>query len=371
MQNSQLHGLVGVGGAASLTFTFFHPALWLVVGAFAGIGALLLALAVIHERQAEPPAFHVVVAWCVVTVLLALAWGAVQDYYNYRQVAFLLCGALFGYLLSVARTASFAAWAPFCAMALYFSLLGLAGRDPGSAFPRNSENYLSAVLLGLYATAMLLTRPPRLRSAHLALASWTLALSIWSTGRAGVIASLFLVMGLASGLVLQGRRGLPRALLAILIVGTSAAAVAGGAIYLLQHGYLEGFAARGIHDAPRLGIIANYFAGISTEELLFGKNYYGEAYMAKWGFNLHNSYLSAWSHLGIAYFGLILAALVAVARGFWRSPAIGLSVAAFAMRAVTDTHLLAGQYDYVLFAALFLMLRRRQDFMPQRVTSRP
>ena len=372
MHNRHLHGLVAIGGATSLTLTFFHPALWLAVGAFAGLAALLLALAVMHERHAEPPMFFVALSWCLVAVLLALAWGASQDLYNYRQVAFLPCGLLFGYLLSVARAAPFAAWAPFCAMALYFTLLGVVGRDPGSAFPRNSENYLSAVLLALYATAILLARPVRIRGTHLALALWMLVLSVWGTGRSGVLASLFLLLGLAVGWVLQGRRGISRAVLASLVILVFAGTVAAGALYMLSHGYLEGFAGRGIRDAPRLSIIANYFTGIRPDELLFGKNYYHEPFMAKWGFNLHNSYLSAWSHLGLAYLMLLVAALATVARGFRRAPVIGLAVIAFSVRAMTDTHLLAGQYDYVLFAALFLLLRRRSrpDLTPQPVPSR-
>lgn len=358
VRNRHLQGLVAIGGATSLTLTFFHPALWLAVGVFAGLATMILALGILHERHAEPPLFFLALAWALAAAVMAVAWGAVQELYNFRQVGFLLCGLLFGYLVSIARAPPFAAWAPFCAMALYFSLLGLAGRDPGSAFPRNSENYLSAVLLAHYATAVLLTRPARIRPAHLFLAAWMLALSVWSTGRSGVIASLFLVLGTLAGLALQGRRGFSRALVASGLVLSLALVVVAGAAYLLSHGYLEGFAARGIHDAPRLSIISNYFTGIRPGELLFGKNYYHEPFMAKWGYNLHNSYLSAWSHLGLAYLLLMLAALAVVARNFWREPVIGLAVLAFAMRAMTDTHLLAGQYDFVPVAALFLLLRR-------------
>lgn len=363
MRNRNLHGLVALGGASSLTLTFFHPAMWLSVGAFASLAALLLTLVVLHGRHSEPGSFYVALSWCIAALLLALAWGAGQEFYNYRHVAFLVCGLLFGYLISVSRAAPFAAWAPFFVMALYFTLLGMAGRDPASAFPRNSENYLSAVLVALYATAMLMTLPERIRGIHVALALWMLLLSVWSSGRAGVIASLLLVAGLTVGLLLQGRRGFTRALLASVAVTALAGAVFAGAIYMLSHGYLESFAGRGIRDAPRLSIIANYFGDIRPGELVFGKNYYHEPFMARWGFNLHNSYLAAWSHLGLAYLLLIVATLVLVARNFWAAPAAGLAVIAFALRSVTDTHLLAGQYDYVLFATLFLLLRR-----PKRLT---
>lgn len=357
--NRSLYGVVSIGGIISLTLTFFSPLMWLPVGGFLGLAILLLALMNMHERQAEPPAFFLVLAWALMALLLALMYGASQEFYNIRQVAFLLCGLVFGYLMSVSRVHPLAAWTPFCLFALFFSVLVLMGRDPGIVFPRNSENYLSVILLALYASAMILSRPARIQPVHALLALVSLVLSIWGGGRAGVLASLLLAGGLFVGLILSGRMGVVRTSIAIFMLTIAAGAVAFGAEILISQGYLQKFATRGIQDAPRLSIIFSYFNGISLQELLLGKNYYHDSFMARWGYNLHNSYLSAWAHLGLAYLLLLIVALATMAKRFRAEPALGLAVLAFGLRALTDTHLFSGQYDYILFAALFLLLRRR------------
>jgi hypothetical protein len=50
---------------------------------------------------------------------------------------------------------------------------------------------------------------------------------------------------------------------------------------------------------------------------------------------------------------------VTIGRNLRAEPALALAVLAFGLRALTDTHLLSGQYDYILFAVLFLMLRKQ------------
>jgi hypothetical protein len=129
-------------------------------------------------------------------------------------------------------------------------------------------------------------------------------------------------------------------------------------VQLLQtQGYLDRFASRGFHDAPRLSILVNYFYQIEGSQLLFGKNYYHDPFMDKWGFNLHNTYLSAWAHLGLAYLLFILYVLGLAFRRARENAAISIAVLTFSLRALTDTHIYCGQYDYVIYAALFILLR--------------
>jgi hypothetical protein len=357
--NRSLHGLVSIGGVTSLTLTFFSPVMWLVVGVFVGISLLLVTMMTMEERQFEPPAFFLVLAWSLTAAMLALLYGASQEFYNVKQVAFLLCGLLFGYLISVSRVPALAAWIPFCLFTAFFGALVLLGRDPGNVFPRNSENYVSVILLALYATAMILTRPARIRPWHALLALLILILAVWGGGRTGMLASLMLTGGLFVGLILGGRRGFIPTTIAICVLLIAAGAVVYGTEILISRGYLETFATRGIRDAPRLSIIASYFDGITLPELLLGKNYYHESFMARWGYNLHNSYLSVWAHLGLAYLVLVIVSLVTIGRNLRAEPALALAVLAFGLRALTDTHLLSGQYDYILFAVLFLMLRKQ------------
>jgi hypothetical protein len=52
-----------------------------------------------------------------------------------------------------------------------------------------------------------------------------------------------------------------------------------------------------------------------------------------------------------------LTTLFMAARKRYAYPAMSVAVLAFAFRALTDTHLLSGQFDYIVFAALFMLLR--------------
>ena len=113
--------------------------------------------------------------------------------------------------------------------------------------------------------------------------------------------------GLSASLLFQGRLGVLRATLSVLVLCVLAVAVFVGVEILQTQGYLDRFASRGFRDAPRLSIIVSYFYQIEPSQLFFGKNYYHDPFMEKWGYNLHNSYLSAWAHLGLYYFAFVLA----------------------------------------------------------------
>lgn len=351
------HTLVSIGGTTSLTLTFFHPAMWAAVGVFLGLALVFIALLVLTDRRAEPAGFYFALVWIATTALLALAYGFSEDLFNLKQIALLLSGLLFGYFISLVRAPAWAAWAPFGLFAVYFAGLALLGRDPSESFSRNSQNYVSVTLLALYASAMLLARPTTIQVRHLVAALLVLALSIWAIGRAGILSSLLLCVGLFMQMVLRGRIGVIRSIFALLMLLIAAAAVFIGAEVLQSQGYLSRLANRGLHDASRLAIIVYYFQGIELSELLFGKNFYQDSFMARWGFNLHNSYLGAWAHLGLYYLLFILAVLVTSVRRLRTHPAVTISILAFAVRALTDGQMLSGQYDYIFFATLFLLLR--------------
>ncbi|CAN5354786.1 hypothetical protein BH24PSE2_BH24PSE2_03000 [soil metagenome] len=355
-----LRPFVCIGGITSFTLTFFHPVMWAPVGLALGIALLLLVPHALSRDQAEPPGFFLALIWIVTTALLALTYGLTENLFNIKQVGLMLAGLLFGYFLSVSRAPAWAAWAPFALFVLYTLSLIAAGRPPAEAFPRNSENYVSVILLALFASALLLTRPPSVRPAHVLTALLILALSIWGVGRGGILASLLLASGLFLHMITRGGMGVIRATVVLVMLLLAAGAMLAGAAMLESQGYLDTFAGRGLHDASRLSILLFYFQGIEPLELVFGRNYYDESFMERWRFNLHNSYLSAWAHLGLHYLLFVLGALTFCVRRLSVQPVIVIAVLAFAVRALTDTHLISGQYDYVLFATLFMLLREHR-----------
>ncbi|MBA3563714.1 MAG: hypothetical protein H0W33_06840 [Gammaproteobacteria bacterium] len=351
------HTLVCIGGITSLSLTFFHPAMWAPVGMFLGFALLLVTPVILAEKPAEPPGFFLALIWIGTTALLALAYGFTEELFNVKQVALMLAGLLFGYFMSLTRAPPWVAWAPFGLFALYFTILLVLGREPGDAFSRNSQNYVSVILLALYVSAIIMTRPSAVRIMHVLIAGFVLILSVWAAGRGGILASLLLVGGLFVRFISQGRPGIIHGTIAaFMILAASVALFFAGGI-LESQGYLYKFEGRGLHDASRLSIIISYFDGIEISELLLGKNYYDDSFMARWNFNLHNSYLDAWAHLTLYYLMFIVAVLVITARRLRRHPVIVIAVLAFAARAVTDSQMFSGQYDYVIFATLFVLLR--------------
>ncbi|MGH8196244.1 MAG: hypothetical protein ACREQ8_17890 [Woeseiaceae bacterium] len=352
-----IHTFVSIGGITSLSLTFFHPAMWAPVGLFLGLSLLLVTPLLLMERRVEPPGFFIALMWIATTALLALAYGFTEDFFNVKQVALMLAGLLFGYFVSLARVPAWAAWTPFALFALYFAGLLLLGREPGEAFSRNSQNYVSVILLALYTSAIIMTRPSAVRIMHVVIAGFVLVLSIWGAGRGGILASLLLTGGMFVRLMSQGRPGVIHWTIAAFAIAAVSISVFFAVNFLESQGYLYKFEGRGLHDASRLSIIISYFDDIELSELLLGKNYYQDSYMARWGFNLHNSYLDAWAHLSLYYLLFILTVLALAVRSFRRHPVVVIALLAFAARAITDSQMFSGQYDYVIFSTLFVLLR--------------
>lgn len=354
-----LNTFVAVGSVFSMTLTFFHPVMWLPVAIFAGLTLLILAQILATGVESEPPSLIFALIWLVTTLLLASAYGALEGFFNISQVAFLILGILLGYLISITYSATWTAWLPFLLFTAYFIAMMVLGHDPSETLTRNSRNFISVITLALYASAMLLSKPMKVTVSHLIGALFVLGIAIWATGRGGIVSALLLNLALFMHVVFRGRFGVVRSTIAVLLLLLISTAIFIGSESLQSQGYLSRLASRGLHDAPRLAMMVAYFQDIQPTELLLGKNYYDNAYLARFGFNLHNSYLSAWAHLGLMYLLFIIVALALSVKRIAASPAICIAVLAFALRALTDTQLLGGKYDYVVIGALFTLLRDR------------
>jgi hypothetical protein len=361
MENKFLSGSICAVASVSAAMTFFHPVFWLGVGFSVGLALLLLTPALFSPSHAERPAVFLLLFWTALTVAFSILYGATEEFYNLRQIGLLLIGLTVGYFISVVQFNTYLAWAPFGLFAGYFGALALLGQSADNAFPDNSRNYVSLVLLALYASAMLMSRPSTIRFTHLSAAILVLILSIWSVGRAGIICAFLLCAALFVGLLLQRRSGVVRAFMAVLVIMALAAISILSTQLLQSQGQLERLAERGLSDVSRIAIIINYFYQIDALQLLFGKNYYSDSFMTKWNFNLHNTYLSVWAHLGLSYLLLILSMLWMTIKHLRSRAAIAIAVLIVSLRGVTDTHIYCGQFDYIAFAALFIFLRSPDD----------
>lgn len=356
----------------SLTLTFMHQAMWLPVVACVGLAALIAIAVTWTGDQLEPPAFFVALAWIGATLALAIANGVAEGFYNGSQIAFLLFGMVLGYLISISRPPQWAAWLPFVLFAAFFLGMIAMGRDPGEALTRNSRNFVSVIILALYASAVILSKATQVRYFHIAMALVTLVIAVAATGRGGIVATLALNISLWVNVILRGRMTFLRTLSSIAGVMIAAVAIYIGAGVMLSEGLFGRLAERGLQDAPRLAMIIAYFNEIEPIELFFGRNYYDDPFLARWDFNLHNSFLSAWAHLGVFYLMFILGTLALAAKRVRVEPVLAFAVGAFALRALTDTQMIAGKYDYLFVATLFILLRGPSPFrVPRRYSRSP
>ena len=370
VQSDFVRNLVGVGGVMSLTLTFLHPVMWAPVAGCVGLGALATLVLAGDDARAEPPAMHFALVWIAATLVLALVNGAVNDFYNASQIAFMLFGLVLGYVISTVRTPAWAAWLPFIMFATLFLGWIAIGRDPGELLTRTSRNFVSVMMLGLYASAIVMSKPMRVERLHIVMALITLVVAIAGTGRGGIVAALVLNAGLIGNVLLRGRMTFVRSLGTFVVVVVGAVGVYVLAGVLLDQGALGRLASRGLQDAPRLAMILAYFDGITSWELFLGRDYYDHPFLARWDYNLHNSFLSAWAHLGLFYLLFVVGVLVVAAKRLRTNPVIAVAIGAFALRALTDTQMLAAKYDYVFFAVLFILLREPSPWRALHTSAR-
>lgn len=364
LQRHTLDSLVATGAVTSITLTFFHPLLWVPVGFFFGIAALRLLTIALSGAINEPPLALVALIWILATLVAATVYGAYEDFYNIRQIAFVFLAFILAYWISLIRIPTSWAWAPFLIFSAYFLVLIIAGRDPGEALTRNSRNFVSVIVLALSVSAVILSKPRSITPFHLLMAFVVLLISVWSTGRAAILAAVMLNGGLVAHVLLRGKTGLVRTVFVLTTLVFVLAVFYAGFHIAESNGYLTRLEQRGLTDAPRLAMIAAYFQNIQPSELLFGRNYYDNSYLARFAFNLHNSYLSAWAHLGLSYLLLILSALAVATLRIGSNPALVIFFLSFAARAFTDTQMLVAKYDYVFIAVLFILLRVRGRSQP-------
>ncbi len=294
-------------------------------------------------------------------LMIQFSWGYFNEYYNLRQLLFVAFSAVLAMAISKIRSSVEVAWLPFYITGGLLLLLILSGIDPERVLVRNSRNFLSVVMLGLFASAVVLSKPPQVSKNHILAAFLTIVISVLSEGRAGIIASvLLMVLVLAKG-ALDERRVVSSVIRNAILVTVLMILLAAVADSLLE--LVPRLRNRGLHDFSRMTINLMYFQGISFSEFIFGRNYFEIFFLQKFGYNLHNSYLAAWANLGIAYLGLIAFCLLksVLKRREW--PFFWIVLFCLGLRAITDVQMLGAKYDYLFLTMLFLGHRHVPNLM--------
>jgi uncharacterized membrane protein len=340
------------------SLTFISQVFWVVV--FGSVFLLMIySLHVLSAFYVDKKKFYMSMV-LLHALVLALFWGAGSEFYNRNGLVIVITGFFVGYHASIVKMHPTLAWLPFWLFLTYFALCWVLGIDSNAVLPRNSRNYISIILLGLLGSAILLSKQEK-PSLHTYLAvTAVLIFSVWAEGRSGIISSfflLFMVVGASAiNLKIRFKKLILFLSLVVLIVFFA---------FLYYLGVFERLSQRGFSDFSRVRIISEYFSGISILELFMGRNYLSIPSLGYYGHNLHNSFLSAWALGGFLYLSFMIYSLLAISSRFYTFPMLSVSVVPLSVRAITDTQVFFGKYDYVLIAAIFLYFSKLKCFRNQ------
>lgn len=347
------HQLVLLFTVFGFTLSFIDKTFWALV--LFGVFFLLLDLILRLLRNTwSSTKAHFVALISAVLVFEAL-WGLINGFYNAFGLLMVSCGFIVGYYISIVKMNAALAWIPFALFFAYFVSCWLVGVDTNSILPRNSRNYISVVLLGLFSTAIVLSKPNRLSVFICLAALGVFCVSVWAEGRSGIIASFFLVLILIASRVLGLKITFSRQLVILVVLF-----MVFGFSLLYYIGLFDRLAERGFTDYSRGRIISEYFSGISVSEIFFGRNYFLIDDIGHYGFNLHNSFLASWASGGIFYFIFLMLIIFSVSCRFFSIPVFALALLPLSIRAATDTQIFFGKYDYIVFSLAFLLLEKRR-----------
>lgn len=339
----------------SIALTFFSFAFWIIA-----LGALFFAffLSVMREANSESITSRdfAIAAGLFALLFTQTVWGVMNEYYNLDEISFVLVSVPLAILLSKRRVSPVLSWFPFFATAAYFFTLLMIGVSVDNMLPQNSRNFLSVLLIGLFASAIVLSKPARVNQIHIGGGLIILWFSIISLGRGGIISAFILVLLLVGLRMFSGPSSSKKRLFNIAILISIAIAFFTSLDQIMES--VPRLASRGLHDYSRNFIHMTIFQELEGLSFIFGKNYFNIHQLNRYGFNLHSSYLSAWANLGLGYMILVIFCIGKSLMSAKSMPVIWVALVALGLRAATDIQMIGAKFDYVFLVMLFLTSKK-------------
>ena len=335
----------------SIALSFFSFALW-----FIALGALFRAFLLSGKRNSHselPTLRDFAIAAGLFALLVTQAiWGAMNEYYNLDEILFVGVSVPLAILLSKRRVNPVLSWIPFFATAAYFFTLVMLGESIDNLLPQNSRNFLSVILIGLFASAIVLSKPDRVNAIHIGAALLVLWFSIISIGRSGIISSFILALLLIALRMFSGPSSWKKRLLSTVVLISITIAFFTSLDQIMES--VPRLASRGFHDYSRNFIHMTFFRELEGPSFIFGKNYFQIFQLHRYNYNLHSSYLSAWANLGLIYTLTVIFCIGRSLISMKSLPVIWVALVALGLRASTDIQMIGAKFDYVFLVMLFL-----------------
>lgn len=339
-------------GVVSFTLTFFHVLFWVPILASAYYFSVKSVLSLANLRLGLNAILFV--SFLLFCFFSAIAWGVFNGLYNIKQLVIVSMGFVLGLSVANSQMSTFWAWLPITIAVVGFVALFFLGWDVNNILPQNSRNFISVILLGLYSTALLLSKPERISMGMVLIAALIFLLSIWAEGRSGIVSSFLLLTMASVSFFIQSRFFRSKLWIFVLLFIFS-----WFFFFLYDFGMFDRISIKGFTDYSRERIFLWYFSDITFFELFFGRNPEDVERLSKFGFNLHNSYLAALAFVGVFYLFLLLLVVFLSAFKYFSVPFIAIAVIPLSIRALTDIQIYVGKYDFIIVAALFIVLSLR------------
>ncbi|RZP19210.1 MAG: hypothetical protein EVA34_02275 [Erythrobacter sp.] len=335
----------------SIALSFFSFVFWVIA-----LGALLCVFVLSERRDphSTPPTSRDFVTALFLSFLLLIqaVWGIMNEYYNLDEILFVSVSVALAIALSKRRVDPLLSWIPFFATASYFFILLILGASVDSLLPQNSRNFLSVILIGLFASAIVLSKPDRVGAVHVVAGLLVLAFSIIGIGRSGIISSFILVIALIGLKVLSGPRSWKKRLFSAVVLMAVTIAFFSSLNEIMEA--VPRLASRGFHDYSRNFIHLTFFRELEGPNFILGKNYFHIFQLHRYNYNLHSSYLAAWANLGLVYTLTIIFCILRSLAYRKSMPVIWVALLALGLRAATDIQMIGAKFDYVFLVVLFM-----------------
>lgn len=153
--------------------------------------------------------------------------------------------------------------------------------------------------------------------------------------------------------------------ISIVLLAVFSVAIGLGGIYsinfesILSIDYLARFSERGLQSNARFIILSEYIDQLVVfGDYLFGVPSTGIFSISRYGFNLHNSYLTLHSQLGILVVFMFLFLIVALfVKGLLELNFYIIVVLLLCLRATVDSYIFSGRADWVMYTFIFLFIK--------------
>ncbi len=273
----------------------------------------------------------------------------------------LILGPLFAYWVKISNFRIAILKYSLLVYAAYFSLFFFSHGFLSGVFADLSENYVSVMMI---SHVIIIAAIQIKQNEQLSLWPSFLALlvSLMAMGRSGILCSaiIFTVVAFMQFVKFSKVKRLI-VLMTICLICLLGVKKLSERVTYMANGIevLWKFQERGLKSPSRGILIDEYFNHIDAKTLLIGYDFEGNHWFQHYGNNPHNSYIRLHHEIGIVSIFLLLFILYYLFNAFWQNKVIFFMLFALILRALTDTFLFYGFYDFIPF--FLIMLLKRKD----------